>query len=91
MGKNQLPPVEKNHREKGKYWHCQEPWSPQHQCKVKNRLHTILLEGEQENANLEAHDEPTEMNRDCIAEERQPQEPIVEGRARTCYDDINNC
>uniref|UniRef100_A0A0E0MIX7 Retrotransposon gag domain-containing protein n=1 Tax=Oryza punctata TaxID=4537 RepID=A0A0E0MIX7_ORYPU len=35
-------------REEKKCWFCEEPWFPRHQCKVKQALHTLLMEEEGE-------------------------------------------
>ena len=57
QGRNQTnrnqPRNEGERKEEKNYWFCKEPWLPKHQCKVKQALHALLVEGNEEEGTTE--------------------------------------
>lgn len=63
-------------KEEKKCWFCKEPWFPRHQCKVKQALHALLVEDEEQ-------EEDSEGNAEEVIQEEEPpveqEKPVQEG------------
>lgn len=68
QGQRNQPRNDGEKEEEKKCWFCKEPWFPRHQCKVKQALHMLLMEGDEEENATEENSEP-EKTKEEIGEE----------------------